>query len=58
MKLSRRNFLVAAAVGGVASMPARKLANPGQAAKPATQYQTAGYEASAHVRKYYRTAKV
>jgi hypothetical protein len=57
MKLSRRSFFTAAAVGAVASLAAAKVAKPRQQqTKPGTT--AAGYELSAHARKYYRTAKI
>ena len=56
MKLSRRSFFTAAAVGAFASLAAAKLAKPRQQTKPRTT--GAGYELSAHARKYYRTAKI
>ena len=57
MKLSRRSFFAAAAVGAVASLAAAKVAKPRQQqTKPGTT--AAGYELSAHARKYYRTAKI
>ena len=55
MKLSRRSFFTTA-VGAVASLAAAKLATPKQQTKP--RMKAAGYELSAHARKYYRTAKV
>jgi anaerobic selenocysteine-containing dehydrogenase len=56
MKLSRRRFFAAAAAGAVASLAAAKLAKPRQQTKP--RKTGAGYQLSAHARKYYRTAKV
>jgi hypothetical protein len=56
MKLSRRSFFTAAAVGAFASLAAAKLATPKQQTKPKTK--AAGYELSSHARKYYRTAKI
>ena len=61
-RLSRRNFLLAMGTGGATGAAALM-------AKPAPQVHTAaadnqdkkktrGYQASAHVRNYYRTAKV
>jgi anaerobic selenocysteine-containing dehydrogenase len=55
MKLSRRSFFTAAAVGAFAGLAAAKLAKPRQQTKPRT---TGRYEPSAHARKYYRTAKI
>jgi len=58
-KLARRNFLLAVAAGatGAASLAVRNSA-PG--APPAAPQQEAGrgYQLSAHVRKYYRTARI
>jgi len=56
MKLSRRSFFVAAALGGAASLAAGKIAKPRPESKPGTK--GAGDEVSAHARKYYRTAKI
>jgi hypothetical protein len=61
-KLSRRNFLLAVGASGAAGAAAmvaktapKAQANTGVAdAKKSSQ----GYQASAHVRNYYRTAKV
>ena len=56
MKLSRRSFFLAAAVGAVAGLALGRTDKPRQETKPRTK--GARYEISAHVRKYYRTAKV
>ena len=56
MKLSRRSFFAAAALGAVAGLALGRAAKPKQETKPRTK--AAGYELSAHARKYYRTAKV
>ncbi len=56
MKLSRRSFFAAAALGAVAGLALGKTAKPKQETKPRTK--GASYEISAHVRNYYRTAKV
>jgi len=57
MKLSRRNFFVAAAaLGGAASLAAGKIAKPRPESKPGTK--GAGDGVSAHACKYYRTAKI
>ena len=60
-KLSRRNFLIAIGAGGAAGAAAlaAKTAPPAQprAASDGKRRGT-GYQASAHVRNYYRTAKV
>jgi nitrous oxide reductase len=61
-KLSRRNFLIAAGAGGVATAAAIS----GQTVTPDKANATAsndkrrgkGYQESAHVRSYYNTTKV
>ncbi len=60
-KLSRRNFLLAAGAGGAASAAAIVAKTVPQAQPVATtddKRLTKGYHASAHIRNYYRTAKV
>jgi hypothetical protein len=58
---NRRNFLLAAGVGGVATAavvmgqrvkPVGKIAGADEDAKPS------GYHATDHIRKYYKTTKV
>ena len=59
-RLSRRNFLLAAGAGGVASAAAI-VATKTPTAQPAPakdKRATRGYQASEHVNNYYRTAKV
>jgi nitrous oxide reductase len=61
-KLSRRNFLIAAGVGGAATAAAiagRALtpAEP-RAAVSNDKRRGKGYQETAHVRSYYNTAKV
>jgi len=56
MKVSRRSFFTAAAVGAVAGFALGRAAKPKQETKP--RPKAARYEVSAHVRKYYRSAKV
>jgi len=60
-KLSRRSFLLAVGAGGAAGAAAL-VAKTAPPAAPATgvndKKKTKGYQASAHVRNYYRTAKV
>jgi hypothetical protein len=56
MKLSRRSFFTVAAFGAFGSLAAVKLGKPRQQTKRKTT--AAGYELSAHARKYYRTAKI
>ena len=59
-KLSRRNFLLAASAGSVATAAAIVATKPAQKPSPATNDKraTQGYQASEHVNNYYRTAKV
>jgi hypothetical protein len=60
-KLSRRNFLLAVGAGGAAgaaAMVANTVPQAQPAAAGADRKLTRGYQASAHVRNYYRTAKV
>ena len=60
-KLSRRNFLLAVGASGAAGIAAFAAKTESQAQPPAAsadKRRTAGYQASAHVRNYYRTAKV
>ena len=60
-RLSRRNFLLAVGAGGAAGAAAvvAKTVPHAQPAAAATDKKSAkGYQASAHIRNYYRTAKV
>jgi hypothetical protein len=60
-KLNRRNFLIAAGVGGVATAAAiagRALAPAPQAVPSKDKRRGKGYQDTAHVRSYYNTAKV
>jgi nitrous oxide reductase len=61
-KLSRRNFLIAAGVGGVATAAAiaGQTATPDkpQAAASKDKRGGKGYQETAHVRSYYNTTKV
>ena len=60
-KLSRRNFLLAVGAGGAAGAAAvvAKAVPQAQPVAAATDKKsTKGYHASAHIRNYYRTAKV
>jgi hypothetical protein len=59
-KLSRRNFLLAASAGGVATAAAIVATKSTQKPSPATNDKraTQGYQASEHVNNYYRTTKV
>lgn len=56
---SRRNFLLAVTAGGAATAAA-VVSNKPPVSKPAGngKRDTRGYQESAHVRNYYRTAKV
>jgi hypothetical protein len=59
-RLSRRNFLLAASAGGAATAAAivasKRVPAPADAGD--TKRVTSGYQESAHIRNYYRTAKV
>ena len=58
-RLSRRNFLLAASAGGVATaaaIVAKNSSSPQPTDK--SKRETRGYHASEHVNNYYRTAKV
>jgi hypothetical protein len=60
-KLSRRNFLLAVGAGGAAgaaAMVATAVPKTQVAAVPLDKRSSTGYQASAHVRNYYRTTKV
>jgi hypothetical protein len=60
-RFSRRNFLLAASAGGVATAAAivAKNAPPAQSVSPDKgKRATRGYHASEHVNNYYRTTKV
>ncbi len=60
-KLSRRNFLLALGAGGAASaaaIVANTVPQAQPAATPDDKKKTRGYQASAHIRNYYRTTKV
>jgi nitrous oxide reductase len=60
-KLSRRNFLLAVGASGAASAAAIVAKTAPQAqpvAATGDKRSTKGYHASAHIRNYYRTAKV
>ena len=58
-RLSRRNFLLAAGAGGVATAAAIVAKNPSTTA-PADKSKraTRGYHASEHINTYYRPPKV
>ena len=59
-RLSRRNFLLAVGAGGAATAAAivATKSTPAKPANPQDKRATRGYQASAHVTNYYRTAKV
>ena len=59
-KLSRRNFILAAGAGGVATAAAIVASNSTPKPAPASNDRraTRGYQASEHVNNYYRTTKV
>ena len=64
-RLSRRNFLLAAGAGGVATAAAIVASNSpstkstsGTSAATKDKRATRGYQQSAHVNNYYRTTKV
>jgi hypothetical protein len=60
-RLSRRNFLLAVGAGGAATAAAIAAKNAPHASsslRNQDQRATRGYQASAHVNHYYRTAKV
>jgi hypothetical protein len=58
-RLSRRNFLLAASAGGVASAAAIVAKNSPPSQSPDKDKRaTRGYHASEHVNNYYRTTKV
>jgi hypothetical protein len=58
-RLSRRNFLLAAGAGGVATAAAIVAKNaPSTQSPDKNKRATRGYHASEHVNNYYRTTKV
>jgi hypothetical protein len=58
-RLSRRNFLLSLGAGGAATAAAVATRNvPQQKRSGNPERAGAGYQESAHVRNYYRTAKV
>ena len=60
-RLSRRHFLLAASAGGAvtaAAIVAKNAASARLAPVNGDRRATRGYQASAHVNHYYRTAKV
>jgi nitrous oxide reductase len=59
-KLSRRNFLLAATAGTAATAAALvgKTQTDSAAAKESEKERGKGYQATEHVRNYYRTARI
>ena len=60
-RLNRRNFLLAVGVGSAASaavLVAKTVPPAPSNAKVDDKKKTRGYQASDHIRNYYRTAKV
>jgi hypothetical protein len=60
-KLSRRNFLLtvgASGAAGAAALAAKTVPPVQPTAARDAKRRTAGYQDSAHIRNYYRTAKV
>ncbi len=60
-KLSRRNFLLTVGVGsaaGAAAIAARTVPQAQPVAAREAKRRSTGYQDSAHIRNYYRTAKV
>jgi hypothetical protein len=58
-RLSRRNFLLAAGAGGVATAAAIVAKNSSSPQSPdKNKRATRGYHASEHINNYYRTTKV
>ena len=59
-KLGRRNFLLAVGAGGAATAAAivAKTGSPTETTSAEAQAGSRGYKVSAHIRNYYRTAKV
>lgn len=60
-KLSRRNFLLAVGTGGAAgaaAIAAKAVPQAQPVTVPNEKRSTVGYKVSAHIRNYYRTAKV
>lgn len=60
-KLSRRNFLLtvgASGAAGAATLAAKALPQAQPLAAREPKRRAAGYQESAHIRNYYRTAKI
>jgi hypothetical protein len=61
IKLARRNFLLAASAGGVATaaaIVAGPSAKPKASASTGDKHAGKGYQVSEHINNYYRTTKV
>ena len=57
-RLSRRNFLLAAGAGGVATAAAIVAKTPATQSPDKSKRASRGYHASEHINNYYRTTKV
>ena len=57
-KLSRRTFLLTLGAGGAATAAAIVAKTASDATASKSRRETRGYQETAHVRNYYRTAKV
>ena len=57
-RLSRRNFLLAAGAGGVATAAAIVAKNPAPQSSNKNKRVSRGYHESEHINNYYRTTKV
>ncbi len=57
-RLSRRNFLLSLGAGGAAAAAAVVSKNTPDTPPDGSKRGTRGYQESAHIRNYYRTAKV
>ena len=57
-RLSRRGFLLTLGAGGAATAAAVATRNAQQATNKKNARKSRGYQESAHIRNYYRTAKI
>ena len=57
-RLSRRNFLLAAGAGGVATAAAIVAKTPAAQSPDKNKRASRGYHSSEHINNYYRTTKV
>ena len=57
-RLSRRNFLLSLGAGGAATAAAVVAKSTPPNALQKSKQKAGGYQESAHIRNYYRTAKV